>query len=105
MYSLGSGARFTDVPRNAANAIMQWHVHLNLCLSDDPRDPLRKYVSSLPVGPNDPCPAGSSKLGASPMIHVWIIKNKCGPFAALEGIGAGTVPDGQTALCDTGHGA
>ena len=26
------------------------------------------------------------------------------PFAALEGVGAGQVPEGQTRLCDTAHG-
>jgi hypothetical protein len=38
------------------------------------------------------------------MIHVWITSNKCGPFAALEGIGGGTVPEGEEVLCDTAHG-
>ena len=44
---------------------------------------------------------GTSKLGDTPMLHVWTIPNPCGPFAALEGIGAGQVPVGQTRNCDT----
>jgi len=32
---------------------------------------------------------------------VWNTPNPCGPFAALEGIGAGQVPTGQTRNCDT----
>jgi len=32
---------------------------------------------------------------------VWTVPNPCGPFAALEGVGAGQVPSGQTRLCDT----
>jgi hypothetical protein len=38
------------------------------------------------------------------MIHVWITPQDCGPFSALEGIGAGQVAEGQTKLCDTAHG-
>jgi hypothetical protein len=40
----------------------------------------------------------------APMLHVWIEKNPCGPFAALEGIGGGQIPAGQTKLCDHAHG-
>jgi hypothetical protein len=39
------------------------------------------------------------------MIHVWIVPHKCGPFAALEGVGAGQIEAGQTRLCDTAHGS
>ena len=39
------------------------------------------------------------------MIHVWIQKHPCGPFAALEGVGAGQVKPGETAACDHAHGA
>ena len=38
------------------------------------------------------------------MIHVWIRKNPCGPFAALEDVGAGQVAPGQTKACDHAHG-
>ena len=38
------------------------------------------------------CPAGSiDAYGDIPMVHVWITPNECGPFAALEGRGAGQV--------------
>ena len=40
------------------------------------------------------------------MIHVWITPNKCGPFAALEGIGAGQIADGRRPDCAThAHGS
>ena len=53
---------------------------------------------------NGACPAGTSKAGDTPMLHVWAVPNSvCGPFAALEGIGAGQVPAGQTRRCDTRH--
>ncbi len=38
------------------------------------------------------------------MIHVWIVPRACGPFAALEGVGAGQVKPGETANCDHAHG-
>ena len=39
------------------------------------------------------------------MIHVWIVPHQCGPFAALEGVGAGQILDGEERWCDTAHGA
>jgi hypothetical protein len=102
MYSLPPGSGFADVP-DVGGPLTQWHVHNDLCLADSPADPLQKVVSSI-TGVNGKCPPGSSKLGSAPMLHVWVIANKCGPFAALEGIGAGQIPPGQTRLCDTAHG-
>ena len=102
MYSLPPGSGFADVP-DVGGPLTQWHVHNDLCLRDSPADPLQKVVSSI-TGVNGKCPAGSSKLGAAPMLHVWVVANRCGPFAALEGIGAGQIPDGETRLCDTAHG-
>ena len=39
------------------------------------------------------------------MIHVWIEPHPCGPFAALEGVAGGTIPEGEERLCDHAHGA
>jgi hypothetical protein len=39
------------------------------------------------------------------MIHVWIVPHECGPFAALEGVGAGQIKPGEERLCDHAHGA
>jgi hypothetical protein len=100
MYMLPFGSRFTDAP-DVGGALTQWHVHSNLCLTNDP---VQKMLSGL-VAINGVCPAGSSKAGNTPMLHVWVVPNACGPFAALEGVGAGQVPAGQTRLCDTAHGA
>jgi hypothetical protein len=102
MYIMPLGSRFTDVP-DVGGALTQWHVHNNLCLVDDPSDPLAKIISGL-VEVDQACPAGTSKASV-PMLHVWIVANPCGPFSALEGIGAGQVPDGETRLCDTLHGS
>ena len=38
------------------------------------------------------------------MIHVWITPHRCGPFAALEGVGAGQIVEGEERLCDHAHG-
>jgi hypothetical protein len=69
--------------------LMQWHVHEDLCWSlDANRHP-------IVIGVKDAagkCPAGSINAGGDiPMVHVWIAANECGPFAALEGHGAGQV--------------
>jgi hypothetical protein len=100
MYMLPFGSKFKDVP-DVGGALTQWHVHRDLCLTDNP---MQKIVSGLTTV-DGTCPPGTEKAGDTPMLHVWIIPNQCGPFAALEGIGAGQVPKGQTRLCDTGHGS
>jgi hypothetical protein len=100
MYMLPFGSRFSDVP-DVGGKLTQWHVHRDLCLTNDP---LQKVLAGG-AGLDQPCPAGTEKAGDTPMLHVWIVPNYCGPFAALEGIGAGQVPKGQTRLCDTAHGS
>ena len=99
MYMLPFKSRFTDAP-DVGGALTQWHVHGDLCLTDDS---VQKTLSGF-TAINGQCPAGSSKAADTPMLHVWVVPNVCGPFAALEGIGAGQVPAGQTRLCDTAHG-
>ncbi len=96
MYMLPFGSRFTDAP-NVGGPLTQWHIHSNLCLTDNPNQRVVAGLTTVGGG----CPPGSSNAGNTPMIHVWVEPNQCGPFAALEGIGAGQVPDGQTRLCDT----
>ncbi|MGH9259184.1 MAG: hypothetical protein ACRD08_04680, partial [Acidimicrobiales bacterium] len=56
--------------------------------------------------PPQECPPGTTRIGDPvPMVHVWIIPHECGPFAALEGIGAGQIAAGEARLCDHHHGA
>jgi hypothetical protein len=100
MYFLPDTVALKDVP-NIGGALMQWHIHDNLCFTDDPVAPLVRGVTDSAGN----CPAPLKKFTPAPMIHVWITPNKCGPFAALEGIGAGQIADGQTRLCDTAHGS
>jgi hypothetical protein len=99
MYMLPDSVALTDVP-NIGGALMQWHIHDDLCftLGDAPR------VAGITT-PSAGCPAGQQKFPPAPMIHVWIVPHRCGPFAALEGVGAGTIAEGEERLCDHAHGA
>jgi hypothetical protein len=96
MYGMPFGSTFADVP-DVGGALTQWHVHGDLCLTDNPQQRVVAGLTSL----NGQCPPGTSKAGNTPMLHVWTRPNPCGPFAALEGVGAGQVPAGQTRNCDT----
>jgi hypothetical protein len=100
MYFLPSTVALTDVP-DIGGALMQWHIHDNLCFTDDPVAPLVRGITDAQGNCNPPM----VKLTVAPMIHVWITPNKCGPFAALEGVGAGQIAEGETRLCDAAHGS
>jgi hypothetical protein len=96
MYMLHPGATLDDVPE-LGGPLTQWHIHDNLCFTQSGQ------VAGLRA-PGGPCQPPLVVGGETPMIHVWVTSNKCGPFAALEGIGGGTVPEGEEVLCDTVHG-
>jgi hypothetical protein len=100
MFMLPEGTTLDDVP-DVGGALTQWHIHDNLCFSDDPNAPRVAGVTSV----GGTCPPPLKKFTPVPMIHVWITKNACGPFAALEGVGAGQVKPGETHLCDHAHGS
>jgi hypothetical protein len=95
MYQLPFGSSFADVP-DVGGPLTQWHVHANLCLSDDPQQKILTGFTEI----HGSCPPGTSKASNTPMLHVWIVPTPCGPFAAVEG-GTGQVPDGETRRCDT----
>ena len=61
MYMMPFGSRFTDVP-DVGGRLTQWHIHNDLCLADNPSDPLQKVLSGA-TSANGVCPAGSSKAG------------------------------------------
>ena len=100
MFMLPSNTPLDEAP-DLGGALMQWHVHGDLCFTDDPESP--QVAGTKPVGA--PCPAPLVDSTLAPMIHVWITPHECGPFAALDGIAGGQVPDGESILCDTAHGA
>ncbi|MEY3340807.1 MAG: hypothetical protein RLZZ269_718, partial [Actinomycetota bacterium] len=91
MFMMGDEYTLDNVP-NVGGPLTQWHIHNNLCFSRDPA----VFGSTRVVGvtsENGPCQFGI-KLRENPMIHVWVVPHKCGPFAALEGVGAGQVRAG-----------
>ena len=98
MYMLPSSVALEDVPDDGGK-LMQWHIHDNLCFTDDPVAPKVRGLTK----PDGTCRAPLVRLAQSPMIHVWIVPTECGPFAALEGIGAGTIEAGQERWCDHVH--
>jgi hypothetical protein len=100
MFMLPGGYPLEDVP-DWGGALMQWHIHGDLCFTDDPEAP--QVAGVKPVGV--PCRAPLVDFPLSPMIHVWITPTPCGPFAALEGIAGGQVPEGEAVLCDHAHGS
>jgi hypothetical protein len=101
MFMLPEGSTLDDVP-DIGGALVQWHVHSDLCLTDDPVAP-RLAFSDLFVGTAGECTPPNSKRGNTPMVHVWIVDNPCGPFAALDGIGGGQVADGEEHQCTEEH--
>lgn len=70
-----------------AGSLMQWHIHDNLCFV--------KGFSGAPMvvgitNAQGVCAFGTRSPGDNAMVHVWIVPHECGPFAALEGVGAGS---------------
>jgi hypothetical protein len=87
-----AGERPVDDPElvDFGGPLMQWHVHENLCWGLGP-DGEPKVLAVLEQ-PGDACPDGTVNAGGeNPMVHVWVTPHECGPFAALEGHGAGQV--------------
>lgn len=100
MFMAEGEVTLDEVP-DIGGRLTQWHIHDNLCysLTDPPR--VAGVTSS-----GGPCPPGTRSLGhPRPMIHVWIRKHECGPFAALEGVAGGQVKPGETHFCDHAHGS
>lgn len=100
MYMLPDTVGLDQVP-DIGGALTQWHIHDNLCFT---KDPVAPKVAGLTDASGN-CPPSLQKFRPAPMIHVWITPNKCGPFAALEGVGAGQIEPGQERLCDHVHGS
>jgi hypothetical protein len=99
MFMLPEGSTLEGVP-DIGGPLTQWHIHDDLCFTDDPLAPIVAGVTSV----GGSCPSPLTKFTPVPMIHVWIVKHPCGPFAALEGVGAGQIKPGETRLCDHVHG-
>lgn len=101
MYIANPGDTLDTVP-DLGGALVQWHVHNDLCFAGEP---MAWRVAGV-IKPGQQCRPGTFQLdeGAVPMVHVWIVPHPCGPFAALEGVGAGQIKPGEQRLCDHAHG-
>jgi hypothetical protein len=99
MYMLPQGETLDTVPE-LGGKLTQWHIHDDLCFTPGEAPKVRGVT-----GVGQGCPAGLVKLDPVPMIHVWIVPHRCGPFAALEGVGGGQIKEGEERLCDHAHGA
>ena len=100
MYMLPSTVALEDVP-DWGGQLMQWHVHDNLCYTADDHAPQVRGVTT----PGGTCDPPLVRHPERPMIHVWITPHECGPFAALEGVAAGAIEEGEARWCDHAHGA
>ncbi len=99
MFMLERGTTLDDVPE-VGGELTQWHIHDDLCFTAGDAPQVRGITA---VGGT--CRPPLQKLEPVPMIHVWITPHPCGPFAALEGVGAGQIAEGEERLCDHAHGA
>ena len=75
MYILNPGTAADEAP-DVAGPLAPWHEHTNLCFD---------RTGSI-AGTNDAgaCPDGSFNVGTPPMLHVWVVDNPDGPFAAID---------------------
>jgi hypothetical protein len=100
MFMLEPGMPLDQVP-DWGGPLMQWHIHDDLCFTNNPGGPTVGGVTAV----GGSCAPPLVKLDPAPMIHVWIRPHECGPFAALDGIGAGQVKPGEKHFCNHAHGA
>jgi len=99
MFMLAPNVPLENAP-DVGGRLTQWHIHDDLCFTPG-ATPRVAGVTTV----EGSCTAPLEKLPPAAMIHVWIVPHPCGPFAALEGVGAGQVKDGDTKWCDHAHGA
>ena len=103
MYMLPNGTGLDGVP-DIGGALIQWHVHNDLCYSGEPN--AWQVAGDGPVPPDEDCPPGTSRrIETAPMIHVWTVPHECGAFASLDGTGGGQIAEGETRACDHVHGS
>ena len=100
MYLLEPPRTLDQVP-DVGGPMTQFHEHNDLCWY--PQGDAWRVI--LVGAPPTPCPSGAVRKEVVPMIHVWVIPNECGPFAALEGASGGQVRPGEPVLCDHVHGS
>lgn len=98
MFILPKQYTLDNVP-DVGGKLVQFHIHDDLCFTAPPAPRVAGITS---VGGS--CNAPLVKFNPNVMMHVWIRPNPCGPFAALQGIGAGQIKNGEVRACDMTHG-
>jgi hypothetical protein len=88
MYILERGKTMADVPE-IAGSLTTWHDHQNLCWDGNGK------LAGIVV--NGVCRPGGTFRATAPMMHVWLADPPCGPFAGVEGHGAGDCAHTHTA--------
>ncbi len=89
MFMAEPGASDEEIP-DVGGPITQWHIHNNLCFS--PAQEVDGFPQRRVVGLTNAegtCDNGEYLEPHAPMLHVWVVPHKCGPFSSLEGVGAG----------------
>jgi hypothetical protein len=81
MYLLEPGATMDDVP-DVAGDLTVWHDHQNLCW-----DEAGQRLAGVVV--DGRCRPGGEQRATTPMLHVWLDDQECGPFTGIEGHGEG----------------
>ena len=97
MYILPKQYTLDNAP-DVGGPLTQFHIHDNLCFTPPPAPRVAGFTA-----PGQPCRSGLVNFNPNAMVHVWLKPNRCGPFAALEGIGGGTIKAGETRSCDHSH--
>jgi hypothetical protein len=101
MFMANAGTTLEEVP-DLGGELVQWHMHNDLCFAGEEG---AWFVAGVAPPPEE-CRPGTTRIGDPvPMVHVWIVPHECGPFSALEGVGAGQIEQGEERLCDHAHGA
>jgi hypothetical protein len=98
MFVLPDKYNLDNVP-DVGGKLVQFHIHDNLCFTTGAAPKVAGLTTAAGT-----CNPPLVKVKPNVMIHVWIRPNPCGPFAALQGIGAGTIKQGQARACDHMHG-
>jgi hypothetical protein len=99
MYILPKRFTLSNVP-DVGGRLTQFHIHSLFCF-DTSATP-RFFRLARPDGA---CIPPLVKRLTTPMVHVWIRPNPCGPFAAIGGFASGTVSNGEEIACDREHGS
>jgi hypothetical protein len=91
MYQLPDNMGMNDIPDMGGNYTM-WHNHPLCFRSNNPDQDDYYRIGGALIGGT--CSGGYYR-GVSPMIHVWVVPNDCGPFA-------GTVRNEGSCISDSG---